>query len=359
MVTSPRGGLVGASIVAMPTAPGPGRRRSGPSIDDVARLAGVSAQTVSRVSTGAASVRPATRARVVAAMDQLGYSPNRAARALRSGTFGTIGLVSHGFHRTGEALVTEALVEAAELEDYSVTLIHVRSPEASSWEHATHRLSHQGIDGLVIIRAEEATPQTLALPAGMPVAVSFSKFAGHYPAVTADQVQGTRDAVGHLLDLGHRTVHHVAGPPDSEPALVRTASWQRRLQEAGRQAPEPLSGDWTARSGYRAGLRLADDPQVTAVFCANDEMAFGLLRALHERGRRVPDDVSVVGFDGIAISEYASVPLTTVRQDWHRIGQELVGLVLSQVRSRTAPQQTLVIVPTHLVVRASSGPPPA
>ena len=120
----------------MTTAPAPGRRRSGPSIGDVARLAGVSPQTVSRVSTGAESVRPSTRAKVVHAMDQLGYSPNRAAQALRNGTFGAIGVLSTGFQRTGEALTAEALVEAAALEDYSVTLLHVRNPARESWESA-------------------------------------------------------------------------------------------------------------------------------------------------------------------------------------------------------------------------------
>ncbi|WP_307844404.1 LacI family DNA-binding transcriptional regulator [Actinotalea solisilvae] len=341
----------------MPTASGIGRRRAGPSIEDVARLAGVSPQTVSRVSTGAPSVRPSTRAKVVEAMDQLGYSPNRAARALRNGTFGTIGVISHSFQRTGEALTVEALVEAAEPEDYSVTLIHVRNPGPESWETAAHRLSHQAIDGLVILRAERATPDTLSLPAGMPVAVSFSKFAGHYPTVSADQVKGSEDAVRHLLDLGHRTVHHIAGPADSEHALVRTATWRRCLLEAGVRPPEPLYGDWSARSGYEMGRRLAADPGVTAVFCANDETAFGLLEALREHGRRVPDDVSVVGFDDIALSGWASPALTTVRQDFHGIGRALVTLVLDQLRTRTVPPAALTVVPTELIVRASTAPP--
>jgi len=341
----------------MTTARAPGRR-SGPSIGDVARLAGVSAQTVSRVSTGAESVRPSTRARVELAMDQLGYSPNRAAQALRNGTFGTIGVLSHGFQRTGEALTAEALVEAAALEDYSVTLLHVRNPAPESWENAAHRISHQAIDGLVIMRAEQATPATLALPVGMPVAVSFSKFAGHYPTVSADQVQGSEDAVHHLLGLGHRTVHHLAGPQDSEHALVRIGTWRRCLLEAGMRPPEPVYGDWSPQSGYAAGRQLAADPDVTAVFCGNDEMALGLVRALHEQGRRVPEDVSVVGFDDIGVSGWTSPPLTTVRQDFHAIGHALIALVVGQLRSRSAPPQALTVIPTELIVRASTAPPP-
>lgn len=341
----------------MPTAPGRSRK-TGPSIEDVARLAGVSAQTVSRVSTGAEVVRPSTRAKVVAAMDQLGYSPNRAARALRNGSFGTIGLLAYRFERTGEALTTKAVVEAAEAQDHSVTMLHVRNPGADGWEHAAHRLSHQAVDGLVIIRAEQATPDSLALPAGLPVAVSDSRLVGYYPAVVADQVQGSEDAMRHLLALGHRSVHHLAGPADSDPAALRSATWQRCLEEAGIRPPQLWRGDWTAESGYAVGQHLVKDPSITAVYCANDEMAFGLLRALHEHGRRVPLDVSVVGFDGIALSEYSSPPLTTVKQDFHRIGHELVGLVLDQLRSRPGVSRDRVVVPTELVVRGTTAPPP-
>ncbi len=341
----------------MPTTTGRGRRKTGPSIEDVARLAGVSAQTVSRVSTGADPVRESTRARVLAAMDQLGYSPNRAARALRNGSFGTIGLLAYRFERTGEALTTEAVVQAAEAEDYAVTLLSVHQPVPDQWEHAAHRLSHQAIDALVIIRAEQATPESLSLPAGMAVAVSDSRLVGHYPSVVADQVQGSLDATRHLLELGHRTVHHIAGPDDSEPAYVRSATWQRCLAEAGIRPPQLWRGDWTAESGYVAGLQIAQDPSITAVYCANDEMAFGLMRALYEHGRRVPDDVSVVGFDGIALSEFSSPPLTTVKQDFHRVGRELVQLVLDQLRSRDRHPQVRVVVPTELIVRGTTAPP--
>lgn len=342
----------------MPTTTGRGRKKTGPSIEDVARLAGVSAQTVSRVSTGADPVREVTRAKVLAAMDQLGYSPNRAARALRNGSFGTIGLLAYRFERTGEALTTEAVVEAAESEDYSVTLLSVRQPVADQWEHAAHRLSHQAIDALIIIRAEQATPESLALPAGMAVAVSDSRLVGHYPSVVADQVQGSMDATRHLLDLGHKMVHHIAGPDDSEPAYVRSATWQRCLSEAGIRPPQVWAGDWTAASGYRAGLQIAEDPSITAVYCANDETAFGLMRALYERGRRVPDDVSVVGFDGITLSEFSSPPLTTVKQDFHRVGRELVKLVLAQLASKERRAHVRVVVPTELIVRGTTAPPP-
>ncbi len=342
----------------MPTTTGRGRRKTGPSIEDVARLAGVSAQTVSRVSTGSAPVREPTRALVLAAMDQLGYSPNRAARALRSGTFGTIGLVVSRLGRTGETLITEAVVDAAAKKDYSVTLLQVRASDPDQWQHASHRISQQAIDGLVIIRAEQATPTSLMLPAGLPVAVSDSRLLGHYPSVVADQVQGSAGVVRHLLELGHQTVHHVAGPLDSGAAKVRAATWHRSLEQAGIRPPRLCRGDWTAASGYRIGRKIAVDPSITAVYCANDEMAFGLIRALHEAGRRVPHDVSVVGFDAIALTEFSWPPLTTVKVDFHRMGRELVRLVIEQMGSRTGRLQDSVMVPTELIVRRTTAPPP-
>ncbi|MGC3952780.1 MAG: LacI family DNA-binding transcriptional regulator [Propionicimonas sp.] len=335
-----------------------GRRKAGPSIEDVARLAGVSAQTVSRVSTGAESVRPATRARVLTAMERLGYAPNRAARALRNGSFGTLGLLAHRFERTGEALTMKAVVEAAKAEDHSVTLLDVDDPGASGWQSAAQRLSHQAIDGLVIIRAERATPDSLALPAGLPIAVSDSRLVGYYPCVVADQVQGSEAAVRHLLELGHRTVHHLAGPADSDPAALRAATWQRCLEEVGIRPPRLWRGNWSAASGYEQGKRIAEDPSITAVYCGNDEMAFGLMRALAERGRRVPDEVSVVGFDGIELSEYSAPPLTTVKQDFQQIGRELVGLVMAQLRAQLVSRDR-VVLPTELVVRGTTAPPPA
>jgi DNA-binding LacI/PurR family transcriptional regulator len=332
------------------------RRKVGPSIGDVARVAGVSAQTVSRVSTGADTVRPDTRQRVLDAMELLGYSPNIAARALRNGSFGTIGLIAHQLARTGESRTAEAVVEAAREKGYTVTLVDVESPSSTDVTEAVQRLTHQSIDGLIIIRAETATPTTLALPRRLPVAVSDSRFVGHHPAVGADQIGGTRAVVEHLLGLGHRTVHHIAGPSDSAPAEIRVQVWRDVLERERREVPAILRGDWTSRSGYELGARVADDADVTAVFCANDEMAAGLVRALYERGRRVPEDVSVVGFDDIPMSEYLWPPLTTARQDFHRIGDELVELLSRQLGGESLADHR-TIVPVELVVRASTAAP--
>ena len=337
-------GALGAlgSLVPMGEAGGSRRRRSGvPSVADVARLAGVSTQTVSRVTSGASNVRPGTRDKVLRAMEQLGYSPNLAAQALRRGSSRTIGVVTQHIQRTGEALTTEGVLSAAWDAGYTVSMVQVERPASEDMRTAVLRLAHQTVDGLVVVQAGRAGREHLSLPAGVPVAVSDSALVGYYPSASADQVQGVRDAVEHLLGLGHRTVHHVTGPEDSQSALIRSAAWAARLKEAG----------------YAAGGRLAADPEATAVFCANDEVAIGLMRAMHERGRRVPQDVSVVGFDGLSLGEYSFPPLTTVRQDFWRAGEEMVGLVLEQVASGETDGARQILIPTELLVRGSTAPP--
>ena len=333
-----------------------GRPKVGPSIGDVAKLAGVSAQTVSRVSTGADNVRPNTRQRVLDAMEQLGYVPNHAARALRNGAFGTLGVIAHQLARTGESRTVDAVVEAARAAAYTITLVDLEHPSSTDVAEAVQKLSHQSIDGLVIIRAEPASPHRLAIPRRLPVAVSDSRFAGHHPTVVADQFSGSRQAVEHLLSFGHRTVHHIAGPESSIPASMRVEAWRNVLRELGRPVTEPLYGDWSAASGYEMGRRLAEDPDVTAIFAANDEMAVGAMRAFRERGLSVPEDVSIVGFDDISVAEFLWPPLTTVRQDFRRIGHELVDMVVRQLGGEVLVDHR-VVVDVELVARGSVAAP--
>jgi len=346
------------AAVARPT----GRQRptaSGPSLAEVAKRAGVSAQTVSRVSMGLNNVRPTTRDRVLAAMAELGYIPNAAARALRSGSFDTIGVIAHRLGRTGESGTVEAIIEAAREYGYAIMLLDIESPSAVGMTAAVSRLTSLSIDGLIIIRAETAFPENLALPTGLPVAISDARFLGRHPSVGADQVGGTRAAVQHLLSLGHNTVHHVTGPAGSAPAQQRLHTWRAELRSAGRPVPEPYRGDWTADSGYRAGQQIAADPSVTAVFCGNDEMAAGVIHALHAAGRQVPREVSVVGFDNIQLAAYLWPPLTTVDTHFAAIGRELVELVIRQIRGESVSNNDDVTVPTSLVVRGSTAAPQA
>jgi DNA-binding LacI/PurR family transcriptional regulator len=177
------------------------------------------------------------------------------------------------------------------------------------------------------------------------------------PAVGVDQVAGARLATRHLLDLGHRTVHHVTGPADSQEARGRIEGWRGELLAVDAPVPELLHGDWTPSSGYAAGRQLATrirgGEQVTAVFLANDQMALGLLAALHEEGLEAPEDVSVVGFDDLPEAPYFTPPLTTVRQDFAELGRRGVQLVLARLQG--ADLHLDPVSPT-LIVRGSTGP---
>lgn len=341
----------------MRIAPKGARKPRGPSIQDVARLAGVSSQTVSRVSTNAQNVAPATRERVIDAMRKLGYTPNTAARALRNGKFRTIGVITQKIDRTGESLTLAAIVEALAERGYTMNLVQAQHPETGELRTASAMLTNQAIDGLIIVRSGNVERSALALPPTLPVVVTDSRLIGQYPSVVSDQVTGTQAAIDHLLGLGHSTVHHISGDLDSHPAASRMAAWRQRLLLNGIVPPDAFIGDWTAKSGYEAGLKIAKDPEITAVFCANDEMAFGLMRALHENSRRVPQDVSVIGFDDISLGEFAAPPLSTVRQDFDHIGRELVRMVMEQIETGDHKHVLQTLVPTRLLVRGTSGPP--
>lgn len=330
--------------------------RSGPSLADVAKLAGVSSQTVSRVTTGAQNVSPHTRERVLAAMAQLGYSPNLAAQALRNGAFGVIGVLTQSIDRTGESLTTSGVVDAAVEAGYTIALVQTHQPESGDGRYLVRRLTQQAIDGLIIVQAGTSTDEQLALPPDLPVAVADSALSDRYPSVNADQRTGMREAMAHLLSLGHRNIAHVTGPTGSQSALIRREEWAKALSGAGVKARDVFPGDWSARSGYEAGQRIATMPHITAVMCANDEIAFGVMRALYEHNIRVPDDVSVIGVDGIDLGEYAPVPLTTVRLDFAATGATMVRLVIDQITNGIMTDEVEQLIPAELVIRESTAP---
>ena len=332
----------------------PGR---GVSMADVARLAGVSSQTVSRVSTGHPGVVESTRLQVLTAMQQLGYRPNSAARALKRGEFRTLGVILFTLATTGNSRTVEAIAGYAAKEGYAITLIPVAVPTQDGVLGAFSRLGELAVDGIIVImEVHLLDAANLNLPPGVQVVVVDSDAGDRYPVVDTDQADGARQAVRHLLELGHETVWHVTGPAESFASERRTQAWRRTLLEAGRAVPPVQRGDWSAESGYRAGLVLAAEPECTAVFAANDQMALGLLRAFHERGRTVPQDVSIVGFDDIPDAGSFIPPLTTVHQDFAEVGRRCVQGLLRQIRNEPEGPGT-VLVPTRLVPRASTAPP--
>ncbi|WP_097985499.1 MULTISPECIES: LacI family DNA-binding transcriptional regulator [unclassified Streptomyces] len=325
---------------------------------EVAARAGVSSQTVSRVANNHDNVDENTRAKVLAAMQDLGYRPNSAARALVTGRFGALGVVSFDVGAHGNARTLAAIADAAREAGFSVNFMGVRVQTEAAVRQAFQHLTLQSVDGIVLIESQMLDTPSLHLPPTMPVVVADGDTGHEYPNVDFDQARGTRSLVRHLLDLGHRTVHHVAGPRDSFAARRRSEAWERTLVAADAPVRPTLYGDWTTESGYLAGRTLAQDPDVTAVFAANDQMALGILRAMHEAGRRIPDEVSVAGFDDVPEARFFEPPLTTVHQDFDVVGRHCVTLLLEQIERREHAPRRLAVEPT-LVVRASTAPPPA
>lgn len=329
--------------------------RRPPAMSDVAAIAGVSHQTVSRVLNSHPSVRPETRQRVLDAIAELGYRRNTAARALVTRRSGTIGVVSSGLALFGPTSTFIAVEGAARDAGLFVSVATVDRWEPQGMHQVLEHFMSQAVEGVVVIAAhDEAVEAVMAFDAPVPVVMVGPKDlpGGHLQSVAVDQYAGARMATRHLLDLGHRHVTHLAGPDEID-ARERVRGWRDELEAAGVVAGDPIPGDWFASTGYEVGCRLLADPP-TAVFAANDQLALGLLRAFAEAGLRVPGDVSVVGFDDVDGSANFWPPLTTVRQEFGPLGRRCVELLLAAIAGEATEP---ALVEPHLVVRASSGPP--
>lgn len=324
---------------------------------DVAARAGVSSQTVSRVSNGAHNVEEGTRRRVLDAMGELGYRPNSAARALKTGRFRSVGVIIFTLATFGNMRTLDAVVTAASGAGYTITLMPVAHPTEGEVAGAFSRLQEEAVDGvIIIIEAHMLDRADVMIPVGLPVVIVDSDAGEPFVVVDTDQEQGTRLATRHLLELGHTAIVHVAGPTSSFSASRRAAAWLETMREAGLDPEPPMTGDWTTASGHRHGLAVADRPDVTAVVAANDQMALGVMHALHERGRSIPGEVSVVGFDDTEESGSFWPPLTTVHQNFDEIGRRAMHVLLQMLDGHEPSPDR--IVPTRLVVRESAGPAP-
>lgn len=325
-----------------------------PAMKDVARVAGVSHQTVSRVLNDKQGVRPQTRKRVIEAIEQLGYRPNLTARALVTGRSPVLGLVTVDTTLYGPVAALYGVERAATAAGYTVSVLSLRSLDLASVRVAVERLCRQSVAGIVLIAPfGSAQAAVEGLSEEMPIVFITGGKPDSAAVVSVDQHEGARRATEHLLGLGHPTVLHLAGPDDWLEARQRAAGWEEALRR-GHAAVMPIRrGDWSARSGYEAGRELAQDTEATAIFVANDEMALGLLCAMREAGRRVPEDISVVGFDDIPDAAYFAPPLTTVHQDFGAVGEQCVEIILDALR--VGGRQTgRVVVPPRLVIRQST-----
>ncbi|WP_414843032.1 LacI family DNA-binding transcriptional regulator [Leifsonia sp. Root227] len=335
-----------------------------PGVRDVARVAGVSRQTVSRVMNEHPSIRDETRMRVLAAMEELRFRPNRAARMLSTARSTTIGiLASSASTLFGPASSIDAVENAARAAGYFVTIAHVADTSAEEVDAALDHLAAQAVDGIVVVAPERPVVDALRSAAvGVPFVTLHGSQDPGGDGVFVDQVAGARLAVRHLLDLGHRRIAHLAGPPEWAEAAARQRGFTAELAAAGLEGIVTEPGDWTSASGARIGAALlagAAERDVTAVFSSNDQMALGLLHALRSAGRRVPEDVSVVGFDDIPEAAYFAPPLTTVRQDFAELGRRCVARLLAEIDGAppTPAATALAPIAPTLIPRSSTTVP--
>jgi DNA-binding LacI/PurR family transcriptional regulator len=323
---------------------------------DVARLAGVSHQTVSRVLNDHPNVRPQTRDNVLAAIAELGYRPNAAARTLVTRRTRTLGVISFDTTLYGPASILYG-IERAAAHSYFVSIASLPALDRPSVVGAVDRFLGQGVEGIIVI-----APKTSAVAAcsrirsRVPLITVGCGTHAPLASVAVDNTEGAAQATRYLLELGHPTVHHIAGPASWVDAQERITGWRGALRDAGAPEPDIMSGAWSPASGYRIGHRIAEDGQVSAVFCGNDHMALGLLRALAENGKRVPREISVVGFDDIPESGFFLPPLTTVRQDFGLLGRRALDILVEMINGRKPPGACLRIPPT-MVLRASAATP--
>jgi LacI family transcriptional regulator len=325
---------------------------------DVAARAGVTQKTVSRVVNGERHVAPATRDRVLAAIEELGFRPNAAARALVTRHARLLGMVTVSTALYGPASVLDGIEHAARAAGYALAVVRTVENTPEERQRAVDQLVDQGAEGIVLTDPlDTGAGAPLRVPPGVAVLSLDHPARSGEPVVGTDQAAGAQDVTEHLLALGHRTVAHIAGPAEWAASHRRAGGWRAALAAAGAAVPDVVRGNWTARSGWAAMRALLERPGVTAVFAANDQMAAGALRALHDAGLRVPGDVSVAGFDDDPVSAFLHPPLTTVRQDFAELTRLAVHHLVATVEGRP-PAEPHHTVPARLTVRASTGPPP-
>jgi DNA-binding LacI/PurR family transcriptional regulator len=335
-----------------PSTAEPERTRA-PNIRDVARVAGVSYQTVSRVLNDSPNIRPATLAKVRAAIDELGYRPNQAARALVTSRSRTIGVLASQTVHYGPATSIHAIEAAAREAGYRLSITNISSGDYASIKSGLDYLMSQAVEALIVIAPQVRVFEAITdLQVSVPYVTLEATGLNTKHSLWVDQVSGARMATRHLIELGHEEITHISGPQDWIEAEARMQGFLRELDDADLRTRAPILGDWTAHFGYYAGIELLRYRDFTAVFCGNDQMALGFVHACREAGLDVPGDISVVGFDDIPEAAHFTPPLTTVRQNFAEIGRRSIELLLGELRGET--ELSHEPVRPELIVRQST-----
>jgi DNA-binding LacI/PurR family transcriptional regulator len=325
----------------------------------VARHAGVSLKTVSRVVNNEQHVSSAVRDVVQQAIAELGYQPNGAARALASNRTRRIGVIAASTSFSGPSAILDGVEKAVRQHGFSLAMVRTQADEGYGIQHAIAQLVSQGVDGLILSEPVDTYDLGIHAPTGVPfLSIDYpdERHSAEEIVVGPDEVDGAHQAVNYLLEQGHQTVWHIGGDPSWAAARQRARGWREALTSAGARVIEPVYGDWTPASGNAQMLRLLEAGRPTAVFVANDQMAVGAIHAAERAGLSVPGDISFVGFDDADHSAYLHTPLTTVKADFQETARQGVGRLIEAIEGRDERPRHFTL-PVELVVRESAMPP--
>ncbi len=326
---------------------------------DVARLAGVSPAVVSYVTNGSHPVSTRTRARVLAAIDQLGYRPNALARSLATSRTHTLGLLLPDSSNPYFAELSSAIEDAAFAAGFTVLLGNGDDEVHRELTYVRAFLDRQ-VDGVIVCPGNDFSHGFDELVAAQVPVVSTDRVSREspLPSIVVDNEGGARLATTHLIDHGREVFACVSGPRDVSPAQARATGWIRTLEESGRDVDHGLLSftDFTARGGWEATRELLRHrPAIDALFVGSDLQAFGALRALADSGRRAGEDVAVIGFDGVRLGEYISPRLTTVAQPFDEIATAVVARMVELIGDPRPTAHDVRLLPTRLEIRESCG----
>ncbi|CFQ30455.1 LacI family DNA-binding transcriptional regulator [Yersinia bercovieri] len=328
-------------------------------LDDVARQAGVSYQTVSRVLNQAAHVSPKTRGKVEQAMTDLNYVPNRVAQQLAGKHSLTLGLATTDLSLHAPSQIAAAIKSRARELGYSIVIAMVDDHSDHACQQAINELLAQRVDGILVnvplkpTRSQKVVQQCAGTPVLFldvdPQSAAFS--------VLFDPKVGAIQGANHLIALGHQQIALICGPKEAILAQLRYQGWLQALSRASLMPQAVYHGEWDAQSGYQATQKLiTSHTPFSAILVANDQMALGVLRALHEHNIDVPGQVSVIGYDDTADSAYFQPPLTTVRQNFKLLGEESVSRLIVRLHHTIEPPSETLLLATQLTIRQTTAP---
>jgi DNA-binding LacI/PurR family transcriptional regulator len=326
-----------------------------PTLYDVANAAGVSHQTVSRVVKGQTNIRADLRERIELAIDELGYRPNLAARSLATSKSHRIGALVYEFLEIGPSRFIKGANDEARDAGYLLDIVSLDALDEHAVERSIALINPQELAGLIVFAPSDSVVATIdKFGFSIPVHIEYGRHNELRDAPVFREIRAVQLILDHLVSLGHRRFFHVTGPQEWNVARTRATAYLAELESRQAHSVGSIAGDWTAESGYRAGMAIPLDEGITAVVAGNDQTALGVMAALADRGVAIPKQISVVGIDDIAEARFFRPALTTVRLDFEQQGRTAMHQLLGAIESGEEGEPLREREP-QLVVRASTG----